>query len=580
MMAVLVLALSGCVTIPTTGTVQQVNPPPAGNGAPQVDVEPASPVPDGNPDSILAGFLAAVASASPNRFAIARQYLTPQAAEEWDPAQGVTIYNSDGTPTIVTDKNAVLKAPVLGRLDSDGHYTSVIEPDYSHSFAMAQDADGQWRISDPGVGIFISQYRFQQTYRAMPVYFFNRTLDRLVVENLYLNWADDNATSAVEGLLQGPSAWLSPAALTMIPPQTKLAVSAVAVQDGVALVSLTQQANGLTDTQQLQMAAQLFWTLRAVPTSITGVRIDVEGQPMTVRGQDEEGVIRANTVAAFRTAVQPSSQIAYGLTADGAVVQLPASPGKDPQPVAGPLGTIRAGLDDTPDSLAVSPDGATLALATPSGLWTAPTTGGGPATKVLDVKGLRRPQVDDTGVWAVSNDKAAHPTLWLVDASGQTQHVALKDLDGGTVTSFRVAPDRTRVAVTVNMGGKDILGLLRIGSVQPLSVDGWRSLAVNTGRGELAACADVGWVSPTQLVVLSSSTKDANVVAYRMDVDAALVDSLGPVGGDTPVALTAQPRADGTAALVVTGGGTVLQYEDRTRWSTMVTGLKAVALPG
>ena len=580
MITVLVLALSGCVTIPTTGAVQQVNPPPAGNGGPQVDVEPAAPVQDGNPDTILAGFLAAVASGSPNRFAIARLYLTAKAAEEWDPTQGATIYSSDGTPTIVNDTNAILKAPVLGLIDSDGHYTSVSKPDFSHNFAMEQDANGQWRIGDPGSGVFISQYRFQQSYRAIPVYFFNRALDRLVVENIYMNWADDNATSVVEGLLRGPSAWLSPAALTLIPPQTKLAVSAVAVQDGVALVSLTQQANGLSDTQQLQMAAQLYWTLRGVPSGITGLRIDVDGQPMSVRGQDADGVITASTVAGYPTMVSPGSQVGYGLLTDGTVVKLSASAGDGPQPMAGPLGSVKAGLEEVPESLALSPDGAALALTTPSGLWAAPTAGGEAATRLLDVKELVRPQVDDAGVWDISNDKAAHPTLWLVDAEGNTHKVALADLAGAIVVSFRVAPDRSRIAVIVRQRGKDTLGLLRITSIDPLSVSGWRPLVVDTGRGDLAACADVGWVSPTQLVVLSSSTKDANVVVYRMDVDAALVESLGPVAGDTPMALAVQPRSEGTTALVVTRGNSVLQYEDRTRWTTLFSGLKAVALPG
>jgi len=572
------IGLTGCALIPTTGPVVQISPTTVPTNARPVDVEPAPPVQDGDPDEILAGFLTAVASGSPNRWAIARQYLTPRAAGEWDPTSGVTIYSSDGPQPIVTDQSAVLKTPVIGQIDADGHFTAVDDQDFTHNFAMVEDATGQWRIDDPGSGIFISQYRFQTSFRAVPVYFFTKTLDRLLVENLYVNWSDATPTTAVEGLLKGPSAWLSPAALTVIPAQTKLVASSVPVQNGVAQVSLTQPAAGLSDTQQVQLAAQLLSTLQAVQPAISGVRIDVAGVPMAVRGQGTDGVVRADTIAGYTTAPPPQSQSAFGLLDDGTVIKLPTDPGAAAQPVPGPLGMAGSDWGDEITSLAVSPDGSTLALASASSLWLASTTSGAPANKSFDAKGLVRPQADSGGVWAIAGGSV--PTLRYVPYGGLVVSTTLDELAGATIIAFRVSPDRSRMAVLARIDGHDMLGLLRIGSTAPLSVDGWRPLVVNTGRGTLDNCLDVGWTSAMQLVVLASATKDASVVVYRLDVDAALVESLGPIGDDTPVSLAAQPRSDGQTLLVVTGTGNVLRYEDRTHWSSLVSGLKTIALPG
>ncbi|MCL2782467.1 MAG: LpqB family beta-propeller domain-containing protein [Propionibacteriaceae bacterium] len=566
--------LAGCAGIPTMGPVEEISQPPVVNGAPPVDIEPAQPMPGGNPDSILAGFLTAVASGNAGRFVVARQYLTPQAAENWDPTQGVTVYSSDNPAPIGLDKSAVLRTPVIGRIDADGHYTAVSDPSFSHNFNMTKDADGEWRIDDPGTGIFISQYRFEQSYRAVPVYFFNKAFNRLVIENLYMNWGDATPAAAVEGLLRGPSAWLSSTALSVIPPQTRL-IGGIPVQNGVAQVSLTQQAAGLSDTQQVQMAAQLLRVLESF-SYIKGVVIDVDSLPLTIRGADAQGVVRDSTIDAYQTIVASSSQDVLGLRDDGSVVRLSSLVGAYPQPILGPLG--RADWGDVPTQLAVGSDGTTLAMTSDTGLWVGSASSGQPANEAIEATGLTRPQVDDNGVWVVANGDV--PTLYQVALNGVQASAALTELAGAQVVAFRVAPDQSRIAVVAHFNDQDMLGLLRISSISPLTVDGWRPLVVNTGRGDLATCLDVGWVSPTQMIVLASASNDENVVAYRLDVDAALVESIGPIGGDAPVALSVQPHSEGTIALVVTTSGAVLRYEDRTRWTSLVSGLVVVAQAG
>ncbi|MCL2652374.1 MAG: LpqB family beta-propeller domain-containing protein [Propionibacteriaceae bacterium] len=568
----LVLTLTGCSLIPTSGSVQQVDQPPVGGGAPRVDIEPATPVEDGTPDQILGGFLAAVWSGNANRFNVARQYLTPQAALDWDPAAQVTIYDSNGHAPTVTDQSAKLKAPVLGVV-VDGRFTAVNQPDYSQDFEMTK-VNGQWRIGNPGPGIIISSYAFKQAFKAVPVYFFDPSLDHLMTENLYMNWGDATPTATVEGLLNGPSAWLSPAAVTVIPPQTKLAVSSVPVESGVAQLTLSSEIQGLSESQKVQMVSQIWWTLHESFPTITGLTITVDGTTFAVPGS-VGGVVRQSTVNAYAPVDLTGSTAEFGLLADSTLTQLSSVDGATPAPIAGPLGTA---WGDTPTGLAIGLDGVSVALTSPTSLWIGSITSSSPPAKAFDAPGLTRPQINQDGVWAVSQGPT--PAMWLVGPSGPPQHADLTDLAGATVTAFRVAPDRTRVAVVASIGGQDVVGLMHVESLSPLVVTGWRPLVVNTDRGLLATCSDIGWVSASQLVVLATTSQNGSAAVYRTDVDAATVVSMGPIS-DQPIAMAVTPRTDGgTTAVALTAAGVALRYEDTTRWTAGASGLIAVALPG
>jgi len=574
LLPLLAVMLAGCSLIPTSGPVQQVGQPPVGGGAPPVDIEPATPVENGTPDQILGGFLAAVWSGNANRFNVARQYLTPQAALDWDPSTQVTVYDSNGHAPTATDQSAKLKAPVLG-IVTGGRYTAVNQPDYSHDFQMTQ-VDGQWRIGDPGPGIIVSSYAFEQAYKAVPVYFFDHTSSHLLTENLYMNWGDATPTAAVEGLLSGPSPWLSPAVVTVIPPQTKLAVSSVPVENGVAQLTLSSEIQGLSQAQRVQMVSQIWWTLHSSFPTITGLTINVDGASFAVPGQDTDGVVTQTTVSTFAPPDLSAPTGEFGLLAgDDALTDLTAAVGATPAPMPGPLG---AAWGDTPTGLAVGADNTTVAMTSATSLWIASTGSATPPTKAFDAPGLVRPQINSDGIWDIAQGPV--PVMWLVGQDGSAQQIELTDLAGATVVAFRVAPDRTRVAIVADIGGQDVVGFMRIENLAPLTVTGWRPLVVNTDRGLMATCSDVGWVSATQLVVLATTSQDGSAAVYRMDMDAASVTSMGPIS-DQPVALAVTPRTDGgTSAVVLTAAGTALRYEDTTRWTVIASGLAVVALPG
>lgn len=576
LMVGLVLVLVGCSQLPTEGPVTQVSHTAAAREYPGVAIAPAPPVPGGSPELILAGFLSAVSSTSANRFTVARQYLSPGVAQTWDPLLGVTVYDGEGHPPIVSDTSAVLQASVVGRLSAESHYQSVQEPEFSHNFGMTKVND-EWRISLPGQGIWVSQSQFKRTFRKLPVYFLDRSGEHVVGQNVYLSVADATPTMAVQSLLRGPSAWLRPAVLTALPAEAKLRVSSVPVDaEGIAQVSFTEHVNALSSGQRLQLAAQLLWTLNSFP-EINGVVITVNGAPFTVPGQDTQGVLRTAGVRQFQP-MPPSVNGSYGLQANK-VVSLPRGPDATPVPVSGQLGVTG---EVSFASLAVSVDGSTAAVvaADRSRMWTAPLDSGDLTLRVEGV-GLTRPQIDAAGsIWVIQQGIDGAPHLIRIGYDGTKDEALLAELRGRDVVAFRISPDRTRVAVVVRQADTAELGVLRLRSTDRLVADGWRPLTMHTTGGVLTDVRDVGWAADSILVVLGATAEVPQQSVYVSDVEGADIGSLGPNSDVDAVSLAVQPRSEGFSAMLLTASGRALRYEDRSRWVPFTEQMAALAHAG
>ena len=92
------LSVTGCVSMPTGGPVQSY---PVTQGAESqnqlyVQIKPQQPRPGWTPAQIVQGFLTASASFG-NYSDIAREYLTPQEREVWNPFWSAIVYKSGPT---------------------------------------------------------------------------------------------------------------------------------------------------------------------------------------------------------------------------------------------------------------------------------------------------------------------------------------------------------------------------------------------------------------------------------------------------------------------------------------------------
>lgn len=284
LVALIAVVCAGCVSVPDSGPIQQTEP---GQQAQAQDTVRtlARPPRDGmNQTEIVEGFLDAATGFDDGQ-AVARQYLTPAAARKWDPDSGSRVL-ADGSRLLTQQgETAVdLTAAQMASISAAGQYEQLTPAQSLAVTITVEQVDGQWRIADPPPGLLLSRSDVQRSMRSVATYFVASpggvvTPDLLAVPNS----GQDLATFLVTSMLQGPDEWLEPAVLTGFPAGTRL-LGDVVVDNGVALVDLSEQARAADPTALEWMSAQSVWTLRQVE-GVVGVRLSIAGVPVVVPPQ-------------------------------------------------------------------------------------------------------------------------------------------------------------------------------------------------------------------------------------------------------------------------------------------------------
>ena len=116
--AVSLLAVTACAAIPTDGAVRtgQTIKDESLSG---VDFRPDKPITGSDQTAILRGFIAAATGAQDN-YAIARQFLAADFAQQWNPRQGVTIRDGSGTVERADDRELTYTMTASATVDARG----------------------------------------------------------------------------------------------------------------------------------------------------------------------------------------------------------------------------------------------------------------------------------------------------------------------------------------------------------------------------------------------------------------------------------------------------------------------------
>lgn len=551
--------LAGCSRVPISGPVVRVSGSPGVTATGGVDIAPAPPAVGATPELILTGFLAASLVPTDN-YAAARQFLTPRASTAWVPNASVNVYDSDNHPPVTTDSSALLRAPLLGTIDVRGFYTAGYEPAFEHDFNLVKIGD-QWRINAPGDGVFVSRYELHRAYSILSVHYLNRLGSGLVPQQVFIPTRGLSPTTAAQALLRGASPWLRPAVTTAVIDGTGLAAPAVTVDSaGVAEVSLTDQIGSLHDQQRKALAAQFFWTLDD-RTPINGLRLEQRGQAFSVPGAGADGVVRAPALADLAPVPDATRRDAYAIV--GGTLNRLVTTG-----FAATGGSWAKGWNHQVQAISLSADGRVVALVADSStrLFTVRTDSDAQPVPVAEGGALLRPQIDATGtIWVVDRASPGGASMLTV-SGGVVTRTTLTGLAAAVPVAARVSPGGERLALVTVQQGLTQLGFLRLRGNPGLVVDGWRALTLVSSLGPLDVLRDVGWISATQLVVLGAVDVSSPAEVFVVDVDGSDVDSLGP-GVDMQLSsLAALPTTSGIAMCALTSGGSVLVYQDGSRW--------------
>lgn len=569
--AALALAvLTACVSLPESGPVQtgeSVLEEPAGD-APYF--APPPPVAGSTPGQVAVGFIRAM-EANPLTTAVARQYLTPEAGQAWNPDNGTLVYTSMSVLTREEEVEVELRG--VRRLDDRGAWLGAPAGDTETLRLRVRQVEGEWRIADPPDALVVPDSYFRGRFDRAALYFFDASAQILVPEVVYVPRGEQMATRLVRGLLEGPDPVTGSSLRSFLPPTASVDLS-VPVDDGVAEVALdtgeaSSQAGGagpVGDTVR-RLAVQLSWTLRQVP-GVRRIELLVNGSPLTVPGG--AGDVSVAVGADYDPAVVWASRSIFGVR-DGRLVEV--SNGRD-EIVSGPFGA-------TPGqwrSLGVELAGGQVAAVTADG------------TSLLVGPVDARPGGNDalpapvwTGVDLLAPAWDHHGSWWTVDRSGGSAavvvgrpedpaRVAVPGVTGEDVVAFVVSRDGTRFAAVVRgAGGRPdrvvVARLLRDPRGRVLRATPARRLA-SVAEARLRGIADLGWTSPTTLAILTEPTPGVS------QVHVGPVDGSSGVGEDSFAprtfrsgtrGLVTAPTA-GLPLLVDTGEGELYQLSTTGRW--------------
>jgi len=535
-----------------------------------VNVEVLPPAPDDKPRQIVEGFLRATSYYQPN-YTVARQFLTPMAAEKWSPDTGVSIYRAAVIPK--GKATFELHGNVVGSIETDRTYT-VRNLGLAYKFVLS-DENGHWRIANPPPGLWVSEVSFKFFYQSYDRYFVanNRSL---VPDPIYLPALSNPANVAsalIKALLNGPSEWLKPAVSTAIPPNTSLSVDSVTITDGIAEVALGESILALSDAQRSVLAAQIAFTLKQVG-GVKGVLIKVNQQPYRVPGADPNSQV--TSVDAIPRELDPIPSVAgeqaYAVK-KGAIEQVtPSADSPTSNPVPGPLGRNLYPVDAvavsvTNTDLAVTTNGRTTlrrAAMMPDGSAKNLLTG---ATELL------RPQFSRYGeIWEVGK-QGGQQRMWMFSPDN-TKHVITSPVQN--ITAFRISPDGTRIALVRRTANGSELGLARIIRSDQPRVEFWRRLDTSQSGTSISEIADVAWFDPTELLVLGKA--GGNSTLFRVVQDASLVTQKGEAQDFDAKELAVSPQ---TQSVIMVGSRGRSWKDDGTSWQPFLDhAISAIAYPG
>lgn len=589
------LLLAGCASMPSSGEVRKVDNGQQADGDTQVQVFGIPPHPGDSPSEIVNGFLEATTSGEAN-FATAKKYLATGLQKSWDPLAGITVLS--GGPTSKADLDLDPKAVRTQVALSGAKAASV---DARHAYTPAPGSfdiniglvkqGTEWRISDLPPGLILTAADFRRIYHSVNMYYFARAgaderrsgarQEALVADPVYLRQQQPDAlASALQALLEGPSAWLAPVVTSAAPPGTGLAgsaASAVTMEDSQHVrVQLNKSADALTGDRCRRLAAQVFATAQSQASAkllaVNLVRAD--GSPACALNADDAQEYTSGGLAG-------SSAGEYYIGSDQHQLMQLTPGGTTAHPVPGPFGAAKADLR----SVAVRRDGGMAAGVKTDGrqLVVAPLSGAGTAeaapltSAAQDPKnGLSAPSWDGFGdLWVADRNPAVSRLYVLPDGTGQPAQVTVPELDG-RIESLRVSSDGVRIALVVAEGGIDRLklGLIDRGgtAARPeFAVHGLRDL---TPAGE--SVGSVSWAGASRLVVLGSDQGGGGQQIQYVNTDGSAAPALESIGEAVSVAASEDP----TNPLLASYNGSVYWLPDDSNWKKVTPKGDSPVYPG
>jgi hypothetical protein len=558
----IVLAVSGCSTLPVSGTVHT---DPAGSGEATNQAPyfaPPGPGDGDSPDEVVRGFLLAM-QANPPSTAVARSFLTSRAKVTWRPGQGTIVY--DAATVESADGNVTARLRGAHRLSSHGAWLDGTDSTTTTLQLSVVQEGGHWRIDNPPNALAIPAPYFTSLFVPFSLYWFDRTGTVLVPTKLYLPRGEETATNLVRGLLAGPPPAQQQVTVNAFPSQAALDFAVVVNDAGIAEVPLGPSVLRLAPADLNRLVVQLAWTLRQVP-GIYRLRITVNGAPVPL--PDGSIDVSVNTGADYDPLDSPKRDLL--VLSGGRVVR---DDGDRGQPIGGPFGEPGYALR----SLAWNAGAHQVASVAANGrrVFVAPDRGSRSPSRVLSVfdggTDVLRPAYDRFGgLWLV--DRTRSGAVVHVLRNGRDRVVTVPGVSGRRVSAFTVTRDGSTLVAVLATGTNPVVevsGLVRAPGGRVERATPARTLLV-TGA-DLGPATDVSQNGATSVAVLAHAPAGNDQIVY-VELDGSPGPQL-PEGagapGTVPAALSGVVTSPDPALPlhVVSSDGRLFTYVATGSWS-------------
>lgn len=533
----LVTAGAGCATVPTSGSPRPVDEDRVKDTLSQqyVRLIAEPPKQDATPEEIVKGFQAAAASFDDPHLTVARQYLTAEASQKWNPWRQTKVYEEGKISAplrVPKDAEAItvtLKGAAVATIDPEGRYTPA-RGAVDEAFRLVKE-DSQWRIAQLPDERLLSADDLSRAYRPVDLCFPPvAPITGLVVDRVWVPIIPGQGLpeTLVRRLLAGPTSSIRGAVGSAFPTGTKL--NRITVEGGdTVVVDFNSAVESVSADRIEEMKAQLVWSLGSLVTGFT-VEIRVDGEPFRGSGLR----FKLSDYQQFDPNVVTSQAQAYFMR-DGRLYRVKDKGGGELVP--GAAGQPDAEFTDPAVSGDYQPRIA--ALVNGDGVYVTETAPEAKWQRWIAGKDLTGPSWDRYGaVWSAEAVGPNKTRVWQA-VGGHARRVTLPDdLANGHISALRVSRDGTRVAVIMNEG---VGNTVKIGTVFRVggqtSIGAVRTLIEAQDRQEIKAIA---WQDAANLLVLSQGKGGQELATW------SVMEGM-PVS-ERPIKLDPQAELDSIAA--------------------------------
>lgn len=425
----------GCASIPQSSQVGESDQQANVDQDVAYTFNPAGPAEDATPTSIINMFILA-ATGIQGDFSTAREFLTEEAAQTWDPTASTTIYTGRPIVDSTGDDEYSVELSSAGSLDDAGVLELADDGETQNFKLSLVQVDGQWRIDELPDGISLDSAQFRALFITQTLYFYDPTYTYAVPDVRWMLNTSDQTATIVQALLDGPANYLDGAVVSAFDEDAELFRDIVPVSTSTAQVDLTDETFADTSDltrhrmhQQLELALQRYPGVSDVSMTRERAVVDLEDVPAEFEPADS-----TITTGDTQVGIHPETRqlVAYEANATTTMEGFPNVANLEPaDPTMNRERDTAAFVNADRDTLYAANDATqSYEIATGTDL-TAPS---------MDVHDWVFTVTDDSTIVAAKTTRTGQVLEITHPWAGQ-------DAD---ITSLRISPDGTRAAVVVN----------------------------------------------------------------------------------------------------------------------------------